>query len=398
MVEIRYNAAKIFILILAAICLALSSCGKESKDPHTENYDSDVTITYTKIEDDRYDDSGNIQLLTSHFISPTVTFAENKNAEKAINDYFEAERQNFSATADSLASDSLLVLKELNSDYWDTFFYYASYQTKMLDDKFLSFSYTKTFYSGGAHPSSEVSGVVFSLADGSIVTLSDIFTNVDSFTDYASEKITKMALEDTDGIQPFEGYEEVVPLLIRNGNFIFDIDKISFICNAYELYPYSAGVKYFDFSYKSVADYLKVSISADKEFLRFYDFDLDGSNSDNVIGFISPSSLAKAYTPLATYSIGSDGSPTLSVVPKHIGSTVRIEKIVYDESGEISEYLKIAEFSDTSRDFCLNFSLPIPNGKPSYRVTLAGESGIASFDIEQSIFTSEKVCRIAVQK
>lgn len=394
----------VFLSVLSVFCLAMSSCSLkelgENKKTTNATYDSDVSICYTITEGDRYDESGNIQLLTSHFIAPTVTFAENKDAEKAINDYFEAEKRAFETEADSLASDSELVLNDLSSDYWDTFFYYVSYSTRMLDDKYLSFSYTKTFYSGSAHPLSEVSGVVFSLADGSIVTLSDIFSSVTDFTSFASEKIAQLALEDEDGEYIFENYTELIPTLIRDGNFILDIDKMTFVCNAYELYPYSAGVKYFDFSYKSIADFLKVSISADKEFLRFYDFDLDGENGDDVLGYISTSSLAKAYSPLATYSVGVDSSPTLSIVPRHIGSTVRVERLRYDEEGEVSESIKIAEFSNTSRDFCLNFSLPLPSGAPEYRITIisGADSAVrASFDIDRSVFAGKNVKRILTE-
>lgn len=385
------------ILLVTAMTLPiLSSCspGKTDGGDIVKTQSGDVTVRYEIFEDERYDDTGKIQLFTGHLILPLVEIEENKEAERAISDYFDGEKKKYSANVESLVSDSKSLLEDVSSDYWDTFFYYAEYSTKMIDDKFISFMYNETFYGGGAHSTSEIKGVVISLESGKVMTLSDIVNDKAAFTDYISEKIKSAVENDEDFEFVSADYADVIPTLVADGNFFFGVDKLTFICNTYVIFPYSSGTKYYDFSYKSIADFLKVSISADREFIKFYDFNLDGENDESVIGYISPAALAGAYDVTASYSVRSGEKTSVCVVPRYIGSTVFIEKIIYSETGDADRYETVAEFAETTRDFCLRFYAPVPSDKAGYRIRIKYGESEAVRDVSSDMFIGETVTRV----
>ena len=347
------------ILLVTAMTLPiLSSCspGKTDGGDIVKTQSGDVTVRYEIFEDERYDDTGKIQLFTGHLILPLVEIEENKEAERAISDYFDGEKKKYSANVESLVSDSKSLLEDVSSDYWDTFFYYAEYSTKMIDDKFISFMYNETFYGGGAHSTSEIKGVVISLESGKVMTLSDIVNDKAAFTDYISEKIKSAVENDEDFEFVSADYADVIPTLVADGNFFFGVDKLTFICNTYTIFPYSSGTKYYDFSYKSIADFLKVSISADREFIKFYDFNLDGENDESVIGYI--------------------------------------EKIIYSETGDADRYEIVAEFAETTRDFCLRFYAPVPSDKAGYRIRIKYGESESVRDVSSDMFIGETVTRV----
>lgn len=387
----KRGAAVCLALVIALTLPILSSClTDESGGGAVKPQGGEVNVKYEIYEDERYDETGNIQLFTGHLILPEVKLEDNREAERAISDYFENEKKKYDASVESLVSDSKSLLEDVNSDYWDTFFYYAEYSTKMIDERFISFMYNETFYGGGAHPSSYIKGVVFSLDNGAVVTLSDIVNDKAAFTDYISEKIES----GEDSEFAFEGYADDIPTLVADGNFFLGVDKLTFICNTYVLFPYSSGTKYYDFSYKSIADFLKISISADKEFIKFYDFNLDGENGDSVIGYISPATLAGVYDVTASYSAQSGEKTSVCIVPRHIGSTVCIERIVYSETGEAENYETVAEFSETARDFCLRFYAPVPSEKAGYRIKIKYGESEAVRDVTSDMFIGEYVTRV----
>ena len=226
------------------------------------------------------------------------------------------------------------------------------------------------------------------------MTLSDIVNDKAAFTDYISEKIKSAVENDEDFEFVSADYADVIPTLVADGNFFFGVDKLTFICNTYVIFPYSSGTKYYDFSYKSIADFLKVSISADREFIKFYDFNLDGENDESVIGYISPAALAGAYDVTASYSVRSGEKTSVCVVPRYIGSTVFIEKIIYSETGDADRYEIVAEFAETTRDFCLRFYAPVPSDKAGYRIRIKYGESEAVRDVSSDMFIGETVTRV----
>lgn len=91
-------------------------------------------------------------------------------------------------------------------------------------------------YSGGAHPESGVTGLVFDLLDGSQITLDDLF--VPDFDETLGSLISAHLPESL----PEGGVEALFSdSVMPTGNFVLTGKSITFIYNPYEIGPYSLG-------------------------------------------------------------------------------------------------------------------------------------------------------------
>ena len=337
-----------------------------------------VSISFLKDEVDYYDESGKILLLSGQFVYPVISLPQAPEAEAAIRSYFENEKDKYLAEAEHMLENSKELLANTETDYWNTFIINKEYRLKMVDSQYISFLCHSDFYLGGPHPSPDESGVTFELSSGKVMTLSDLFGDVDALRQYAvafiESKIDKNEL--------LPDAEEFIPTLVDEGTLFPDRQGITFICNVYVLFPYASGIKYYTIPYAEIEKYLAVPINGGKSFSRFYTFDIDGEDDVSVLGYLDCREALCPYDEIETVTLEGDSSHVCHIIPKYMGSLVTVDRVIYDENGVEAGTEQICCFENTAEDFCLKIIGPIIEGAPAYRVTILDATGRkASIDI-----------------
>lgn len=342
-----------------------------------EENKNDFKVDFVKEELEIFDESEKLLLLTGQFIYPVISIPENPEAEASINGYFASEKEKYDREAERMHADSLELLGNFQSDYWNTFVFDKKYSLEFADGQLLSFLCHTDIYLGGAHPTPDETGLVFDMSKGNLLSTVDFFSDVEAFRAYALPIIKAEVEKD----EPFAGYESVLPDLIDDGTFYLGKTGLNFICNVYVLFPYVAGIKYYTFSFDDIAGFLDYTISESVNFSRFYSFDMDSEDGEDVLGYFDTREFSCPYDETDTCVINGDERHCGYIVPKNAGSDIVIEHVLYDDDGaEIgSEVYK--SFKNTEEDFCLKITCPMDEKKPYYRAVIIFDEEKASFDI-----------------
>ena len=128
---------------------------------------------------------------------------------------------------------------------------------KRLDHRVLSMTNSCYSYLGGVHPSYYVGGINFDAATGELLSLEDIVTDYNNFSEAAVNYIINY-LEDSeyaDGL--FPEYKEMVSDSFNDIPWYFSADGIVIIYNTYEIAPYAAGTIEVPLPLQDFSDYFK---------------------------------------------------------------------------------------------------------------------------------------------
>ncbi|MBQ8207770.1 MAG: DUF4163 domain-containing protein [Clostridia bacterium] len=338
---------------------------------------SGCKVDFIKEEIDIYDESGKLLILTGQFIYPVVTMQDSPEAEKAINAYFETEKEKYYIEAEKMHADSLELLGNFESDYWNTFIYDKKYSLEFLNSELLSFLCHTDIYLGGAHPTPDESGLIFDLSDGHAVTMDELFVDVDAMRAFVLP-IIKSEVEKS---EPFENYAQFLPDLVDDGTFYLGSGGVTFICNVYVLFPYAYGISYYTVPYEDLSEYLSFSITESEPFSRFYSFDIEGEDGENVLGYLDTREFSCPYDETDTCIINGDERYIYYIISKNVGSDVSIEHVIYDDEGNEKGSEVYKTFKNTPKDFCLKINCPMSESKPLYRVIISYENSGSSIDL-----------------
>ncbi len=397
---------KKMLLISMVILLFLTSCNEKetgvAPDVNTESKETAVTtqaeieekaeapkckITFLKEETEFYDDQEILLLLSGQFIYPEVSIPENSEAERLINEYFSEEKAKYHAEAEKMYLDSLELLENIETDYWNTFIYDKKYSIEFLGDELISFLCHTDIYLGGVHPTPDEHGVIFDINSGKRLSLTDVFTSVSDLRAAVLPRIGEMIKEEGD--EPFGGFEDDFSPIVDEGTFVITDDGVKFICNVYVLFPYVSGIKYYTVSFDEIEKIYLYSDTESHAFSRFYPFEIDGEIDDSVLGFADTREFSCPYPEIDSCIINGEDRHSYYIIPANEGSELIIEHVLYDENGNESGSEVFKSFKNTQKDFCLKIICPMAESKALYRVTILFGEKKASFDLIYTV-SSEK--------
>lgn len=419
----KNRSLSVYILIFL-LCVLFASCGKgdaatwaetdtealsntfasnetDTREALTEETDAMqaptentavCTVDFVREETEIYDDSGRLLLLSGQFIYPVVSMPENKTAEEAVNAYFAAEKERYYAEAERMHADSLELLGNFESDYWNTFIYDKKFTLTLVSATHLSFLSHTDIYLGGAHPTPDESGLIFDLSSGQALTMDELFTDADAMRAHVLPIIKK----DIEKGMPFDNYEEFLPDIVDEGTFYLDSDGVTFICNVYVLFPYAYGISYYSIPYDEIGEFLNFEPKESASFSRFYSFDIDGEDSERVLGYVDTRESSCPYDETDIYTADGDARHVCYIIPKHEGSDVFIERVLYDENANETGTEICETFGNTGKDFCLLINCPMSEDKPLYRIVTEYNGRKASFDLIYG-FGTEKPVKLIIE-
>ncbi len=344
---------------------------------------------FLKEETEVYDESGVLLLLSGQFVYPTVSVPENPEAERLINGYFEEEKTKYYAEAEKMRLDSLELLGNMETDYWNTFIYDKKYSLEFVGDRLLCFLCHTDVYLGGVHPTPDEHGIVFDIESGKRLALTDVFTSSDALRAVAVPKINEIIKER--GVEPFEGFDGDCSSVVDEGTFVLTDEGVKFICNVYVLFPYSYGISYYTVGFEALGDIYLYEDNESCDFFRFYSFDIDGETDEGVLGFADTREFSCPYAEDDNCIINGEDRHVYYIVPAREGSDIIIDHVLYDEEGnEIgSEVFK--SFKNTKKDFCLKITCPMAESKALYRVNILFGEAKASFDLIYTVSPEKPV-------
>lgn len=140
-------------------------------------------------------------------------------------------------------------------DMFQPFYYEQGYSVSRFDEKVLSLTDVISQNSGGAHGINTVTGRNMDMQTGKILTIQDICTDVEQFTNVCEAEICKqIEVKKNEGIEFNDDYLEYVRDIIIDDTFYLTNNAVGFISQEYMLQPYVAGTIYFEISYEELGD------------------------------------------------------------------------------------------------------------------------------------------------
>lgn len=219
-------------------------------DPTAQTWTPTVTVSET-VQTTRTDESGETVLLDFSYNTVTVSIPGNEAAAAAIQADLDAQLNKLMATADEL------VQTRTEDEFYDgEYALIGVYTLTRADSGAISFRYKLTEYMGGAHESSEISGVSYDTATGARLTLATLGEGVREAATEPCQLLTQTVADNNEGFF-FDGYlEGVESSVVTDDTFWLTADGLVFIDNEYVLQSYAAGTLEYLVPYSALADVL----------------------------------------------------------------------------------------------------------------------------------------------
>lgn len=234
----------------------------------------------------------------------------------------------------------------------------------------------------GDSSTEKLQGVSFDLETGSVITLSDIAGDVADFTDYVSETLLIATVDDemfsADDMVFKQGYTELIPTLITDGNWYLSGSGVVFILNPDTIVDASRGAFEYEIEYSELESLLNA---------EFIPSELEGESGD-IAGYNYKDCDLSTLTVVGDEP-NAEAEPVMIAVSGNIYN-VRVCNVSYSEDGEsytpdsliwycsdLSEGAVFAvehSFSDAFPDLMVSFTAP--DGSELTRLlTQSGENG-----------------------
>jgi len=214
-----------------------------------------LVVSFSTEAEDFTADDGEQQLLNFSCTAPTVTISGRESAAASINAALEKERELFvrgEPEKDGLTGkENFLSAAREEYAYWqeqgmaDNMIPYRLERQAAVargDSRVLSILFTDVTYTGGAHGYAYHWAMNFDTLTGERLTLADLAEDGDAFLERAGEMLFEIAGGAEYAMAGlYEDYAEMLPSLLRDGNWYFNDEGLVVIANAYEIAPYAAG-------------------------------------------------------------------------------------------------------------------------------------------------------------
>lgn len=265
---------KRILIVLLTCATILSGCGATTEEPQeVESITEEEDDEEEKEEESEVEESteaAEVDLstaipefaLTTNYISEYVTDADGNSdyfspqllhglSESMIltdesKDLYPALAENFESEIKSMDEETKQQQEELlaksqtqraSEDNSPTYYLSRNYYLQRVDHHYASFLVENTIYEGGAHGTTDFTGMVFDVSTGKRLELEDVITDMKKFKSALGEQIA----ETTGALARFTGEGEF--------DWYLDVDGISVILNAGKFLDYAAGPQIFTLPY-----------------------------------------------------------------------------------------------------------------------------------------------------
>ncbi len=269
---------KFFIYTSLIFGLCLSACSTSKKTPKTKNVNqtgiplapeifsskieriltnsegkdstaSFIAYDFYSMPKSMWQDSANYWI--GDFMHATSAMeSENYQYETLTHQYFYHVLSQFEENFKSLRNAS---------ESQGVWFYEANVKIDEQLQNYVQVKCNAAFYTGGAHPNTNISNAAISKENGAKLKLRDLTSDVSKFNQIA-EKYFRLAreLSPTTDLKTDFWFENGV--FSCNDNFFIDSSGITFTFNAYEVAPYYFGSTEFTVPLSEVSSILKIKI------------------------------------------------------------------------------------------------------------------------------------------
>lgn len=259
--------SKIIVVLILALSITITACQEkktvsvekatkevittsetstnEAQAKKENEKESDVTITYEDKSSESKDKNGNLLLTVTGNI-PVIMIKGNQEASDKINAYYKESQNKQNETIKQYidyAKDYLSTVGDKELSYWNGYGLGQTYRSARVDNEVISIVEESYEYAGGAHPNTTRSAQNFDTKTGELLTLKDVFTDVEKGIAFVNEYLLKQmkASKEQDGF--FEGYESSIKDILTEDTWYLSEEGFVVITNVYIVSPYAAGIK-----------------------------------------------------------------------------------------------------------------------------------------------------------
>ena len=302
------------VAILVGLILTFSACSKDTKDAEPsstpdpqvevsvsddaevseEETGDDLSQEVVKIDSEKIKTSDQIvhgfelrdaEETKAGYIKESYTIAESQSYEDKWYREYEVLYPEFT---DEITAEGADTIKEyyatkaedekakmasyfeefgFKDEVWDSaaelqHYYFQNYAVSNPMDNYMAVKYNAFSFFGGAHGSQDIRVDNFDLKTGKVLTLEDLFGDVEVYAPVLNEKLNA-------GIKEKGGDQEIDVANMGQADdtqdeLVYELtDKgVNFIFNQYVVGPYSLGIVEVEIPYADLADILQISVNA----------------------------------------------------------------------------------------------------------------------------------------
>ena len=202
-------------------------------------------VTFVDYSQNIQDEESGVLLLSVTENCPVISIPENEAAAEKMNLVFDQQHttnQTYIQEDTLEAKNAFKALTQEEASTWNGYGYGVSYKVAYASPQILSIVAETYKWQGGAHPNTWTSSYCFNAADGTLLYLSDIFTDKAKAGEIVEKHILDTITKEPykDALLPdYEGY--VADLLTENVFYLND-KGVVVICNPEMLTVYAAGL------------------------------------------------------------------------------------------------------------------------------------------------------------
>ncbi len=121
-----------------------------------------------------------------------------------------------------------------------------------------------SYFTGGAHPNAVLTSYTYTLPEGRLLTLDDIFTvPSDEYLPMIFEHVRSSIQAPGAEIDPsmfYEDYDEQIELCFNTDNFYLEEDALVVYYEPYDIAPYAAGILTFEIPFREIRSMLSPEV------------------------------------------------------------------------------------------------------------------------------------------
>ena len=325
-------------------------------------------------------------ILSFSYDTPRVVWEENPAVAEKVNEVLATVEESF-YTGNSYGLElSFMGYNTMLETAEDNYTYVKEYQVsghpleltdslsarvERLDSEMLSFRFTDSAYTGGAHGSYWQFGLSFDMSSGEVLKLDKLSDDPEALKDFLVQTMLEMAEKDKDGYYsdrivdsflPAGGREEAFRSLLRENAWYFDREGLVIFSSLYELGPYAAGITEFHIPYAQLEGKIE------ERFL--YPADRTGTG---LVSAVDLSEVEGGALPILDKIVVSEDGQQIALVVEGRIYDVSISTVYY-----VDRFYEQAQLwnASTLADCALQLQEVVPEGLPDLLITYYDAYGV----------------------
>lgn len=341
--------------------------------------EGEVTVRYKHTEYEQYDpEEGTQRILIFSYDSPYVTIVGNPEATSNINGQLAFMDESFYVggnEGDGLGFNGLLEMaednyayvrqsgnNELSLEYSST----RSVRPERIDQDMISFVFSYTDFTGGAHGNYSDVGCVFDAKTGELLRLEDLSSDYEKLETRLVHELVSLTSSDKSLYEHVyisymnNDYHGTLRKLLRPGAWYFDEDGMVFFSSLYELGPFSAGIAVFHIPYSKIDDVL------DSRWLP------ESRQDGGTVNVMAMDSISEGSTSFMDRIEADQKGSEFCVIAQGTVYDVRLSRVYYADKFYDKEQLW---FCSEMKDSAVQILAKIPEGIPDLMLSYTDAEG-----------------------